>query len=271
VATLRRRISSPSGTIDDSSGPGSSDRIIRIVVAEDQGVDRAGLVLLLGTQPDLQVVGEAVTGMEAVKRCRELQPEVVILDTRMPGMDGLAAIPRLRQAAPQTRILALAERGEARCLVLHPPRPGSEWNLDGEPSCGPVSDCLQLAVARGANGAIRRSADPDDLFRAVRALAAGSQWFESGTASRMVDNALALGLADPARMLSEREREVAGMIAEGQSNKDIARRLGITVPTVKKHVGHILSKLQLQDRLQVGLHLARNPLVLMDPAENVGR
>jgi DNA-binding NarL/FixJ family response regulator len=185
----------------------------------------------------------------------------------MPDMDGINAIPLVAEASPRTRILAFAERGEARCLVLHPPKPGQVWNLDGERGCGPVSDCLQLAVARGAHGAIRRSADPDELFRAVRTLSLGQPWYEPGTASRMVENALALGLAASARSLSEREREVASMIAEGRSNKEIAKGLAISVPTVKKHVGHILTKLGLQDRLQMGLHLARNPMLLMGGAE----
>jgi DNA-binding NarL/FixJ family response regulator len=126
-------------------------------------------------------------------------------------------------------------------------------------------------VPRGAHGAIRRSAEPEELFHALRALADGASWYEPGTAARMVENALALGIADAERSFSLREREVAGLIAEGRSNKEIAGLLRISVPTVKKHVGHILNKLGLQDRLQVGLLLARNPLMLVPPAERSRR
>jgi DNA-binding NarL/FixJ family response regulator len=232
------------------------------VVADDQAIDRKGVLGLLATQPDFRVVAEALSGQEALERCRRLRPDVLLMDVRMPGMDGLSAIPAVRAASPATRIIAVAERGEGRCLALNPPKPGQDWQLESPDLCGLTTDCLQLAVARGALGAIRRSAEPEDLFRAIRAVAAGNAWYELGTASRLLERTLGLRSPAAARGLSAREREVAGLIADGRANKEIARALGISEPTVKKHVGHILGKLGLQDRLQVGLFVARNPLLL---------
>lgn len=233
---------------------------IRILIAEDQHIDRKGLIAILESQRDFEIVGEAVSGKQAAEMCKSLTPDVLILDTRMPDLDGITAIPDVKNASPQTRILAMAERGEGRCLVLNPPRPGKTWQLDDVQGCTPNSDCLQLAVVAGAHGAIRRSATPDDLYRAIRAVAGGHAWYEAGTATRLLERARHQGTDSEA--LSPREMEVAGLIADGYCNKDIARALGITTPTVKKHVGRILTKLGLEDRLQVGLHLARNPLLL---------
>jgi CheY-like chemotaxis protein len=136
-------------------------------LADDQAMDRAGMRKLLEEAPDFRVVGEARSGVEAVELCRSLRPDVLILDTRMPELDGVTAIPLVRAASPGTKVIAVAEHGEARCLVLNPPRPGEAWNLGDGASRTHVTDCLQLAVAQGALGAIRRSAEPEQLYRAV--------------------------------------------------------------------------------------------------------
>ena len=235
---------------------------IRILLADDQAMDRAGLRKLLEAEPDFRVVGEARSGAEAVELCRSLRPDVIILDTRMPELDGVTAIPLVRAASPGTRIIAVAEHGEARCLVLNPPRPGAKWDLSDGGACTHVTDCLQLAVTQGALGAIRRSAEPEQLYRAVRAVAAGNAWYELGTASRLLERALGLNPVQEVRTLSSRERQVAAMIADGRSNKEIASAMGISDRTVKKHVSNILDKLRLQDRLQLGVFVARNPLLL---------
>jgi DNA-binding NarL/FixJ family response regulator len=212
---------------------------------------------MLEDEHDFEVVGEAATVTETIEQCRALKPDVLILSLNLPGQEKGPAIPAIRAELPSLRILALSERGAENCLVLNPP---SRLNGVTAPklACVIGVDCLQLAVTQGAMATLRRSADPEDLFRAVRAVREGHAWYDPTTASGMLN-------ADQrdrgAQLLSERELEVGAMIAEGLSNKEISTALEISEPTVKKHVGHILEKLGLADRLQAGLFLARNPLV----------
>lgn len=233
-----------------------TDPMVRIVVADNLAIDRGGVVNLLEDQSDFDVVGEAASVAETIEQCQALQPDVLVLSLNLTGQDQLAAIPGIRAALPALRIVALAERGSESCLVLNPParkRLPSELKL----LCANGIDCLQLAATQGAMATLRRSADPEELFRAIRAVAAGQAWYDPTTAAGML--AGSAGRQAPA--FSPRELEVAALIAEGQSNKEISSSLGISEPTVKKHVGHILEKLGLADRLQAGLHLARNPLI----------
>ena len=224
-------------------------------------MDRAGLSAMLNAQDDFEVVAEATSTDEAVDRIKRTKPSVVILALRLPTSNGQAALAHIRSQGPSVPILAVAERGEAQCLVLNPPGRGRS-NLPVSPAdhCTTGTDCLELAVAQGANGTIRRTASPEDLFRAIRTVASGLAWYEPKTAQAIMRHALA-GEARRAK-LSDREIEVAELIAGGHSNKEIAQALTISEPTVKKHVGHILAKLKLQDRLQIGLYIARNPLAL---------
>ena len=241
-----------------ASAPGP----IRILVADQQTMDRRGLVSLLNSVADFEVVAEATTAEEAARRCRDNTPSVILLALQLPAPEGSTALSTLRAAAPKTPILAIAERSEGNCMVLNPPRSGRFLPLGEAPHCTSGTDCLQLAVMEGATGTIRRSADPDELFRAIRTVALGQAWYESGTASAIMRHALAYQGSVRRANLSDRETEVAELIADGRSNKEIAQALNISEPTVKKHVGHILGKLRLQDRLQIGLYVARNPLVL---------
>ncbi|HVP37890.1 MAG TPA: response regulator transcription factor [Candidatus Saccharimonadales bacterium] len=237
---------------------------IRVVVADDQLLDRKALLGLLDSQPDFELVGEAGTGEEAVDLCREVRADVLVLSVRLPGLGDISAIGKMRKVAPGTRVLAVSDRGELRCLALNPPRVIKRDGGD-DPRCPQVTDCLELAVAQGAVGAIRRTASPEDLFRAIRAVASGNVWYDLGTASRMLQRSLGLSPGQEAHALSDRELQVANLIADGHSNKDISQTLGISEPTVKKHVGRLLEKLGLDDRLQIGLYVARNPLVLERP------
>ena len=238
-----------------------SPAVIRILVADQQTMDRHGLVSLLNSVDDFEVVAEATTTEEAARRCRDNSPSVILLALQLPAPEGATALSTLRAATPKTPILAIAERSEGQCMVLNPPRAG-RFPLGEAPHCTSGTDCLQLAVMEGATGTIRRSAEPDELFRAIRTVASGQAWYESGTASAIMRHALAYEGSVRRANLSDRETEVAGLIADGRSNKEIAQALTISEPTVKKHVGHILGKLRLQDRLQIGLYVARNPLVL---------
>ena len=236
---------------------------IRLLVADDQAIDRTGLVGMLRTQPDFTVVGEAATTDEAIHACLERRPSLIVLSLALPATRGATALSRLRTQFPDIPVLAVAERGEGHCMVLNPP--SSDRGADSDPNrrCTAGTDCLELAVGEGAAGTIRRTAAPEDLFGAIRAIASGKAWFEAGTAAAIMRHALARSSGEEARRaLSEREIEVSRLIAEGRSNKEIAQALTISEPTVKKHVGHILAKLNLQDRLQVGIFLTRNPRLL---------
>ena len=258
TAGVRRPAARPAGRPSGAPAPVR----IRLVVADQQAIDRGGLVGLLERKPDLEVVGESATIEETIQQCRALAPDVLVLSLNLPAQDSDAAIPAIRAQLPQLRILALSERGADNCLVLNPP--SRRW-LKGIPlgTCPVGIDCLQLAATQGAMATLRRSADPEDLYRAVRAVAKGQAWYDPTTAAGMLSasgpDAAPGGSRRP--LFSDREVQVAALIAEGQSNKEISTSLVISEPTVKKHVGHILEKLGLADRLQAGLYLARNPLL----------
>ena len=238
---------------------GRDEGSLRILVADNLPMDRSGLVAILGTQRDFCVVGEATEIPEIIALCHRLHPSVLILALRLESTAKSSVVALLHAASPQTPILAVAERGEGQCLVLNPP--GSHRiSGGGHAHCATGTDCLQLAARDGASGTIRRSSTPAELFQAIRAVAAGRSWYDSGAATSIIRHSLA-GNGDH-RTLSSRELQVAELIADGRSNKEISSSLGISEPTVKKHVGRILSKLGLQDRLQVGLYVARNPMVL---------
>ncbi|HEY7728910.1 MAG TPA: response regulator transcription factor [Candidatus Eisenbacteria bacterium] len=236
---------------------------IRILVADDQHIDRTGLVGLLRTQPDFRIVGEAMSSAEMVEACRARKPDVLIMSMHLPETGEISALSFVKSASPNTKIIAVGERSEMRCIVLNPPHLKNLPRVQHDPSCSLGTDCLQLAIAYGATGTLRRSAKPEELFAAIRAVASGHVWHDASTASALLQKDL--GTGQPValgRALSARETEVASLISSGRSNKEIADALGISEPTVKKHVGNILGKLGLQDRLQIGLHVARNPLLL---------
>jgi DNA-binding NarL/FixJ family response regulator len=230
---------------------------VRIVVADSQAIDRGGLVGLLEDERDFDVVGEAATVTEAIQQCRALKADVLVLSLNLLGQERGPAIPAIRSELPALKIVALSERGVETCLVLNPP---SRQQSATAPklACAIGVDCLQLAVTQGARATLRRSADPEDLFRAVRAVVEGHAWYDPTTTSGLLSTQQRdRGMG----RLSTRELEVAAMLVEGQSNKEISTTLGISEPTVKKHIGRILEKLGLADRLQAGLFLARNPVV----------
>lgn len=236
---------------------------VRIVVADHQALDRRGLISVLRAERDFEIVGECSTIEETIQTCRAPAPDVLVLTLNLPSQDRDAAIPVILSALPRLRILALSERGAENCLVLNPP--SRRW-LAGIPlgTCPLGIDCLQLAASQGAMATLRRSAEPAELFRAIRAVAKGQRCHDPTTAAGMVSSTGLEGLSVAGRrsLFTDREMQVAALLVEGHSNKEISASLGISQPTVKKHVRHILEKLGLQDRLQAGLFLARNPLLL---------
>ena len=204
---------------------------IRVLVADDQEIVRAGYTALLNTQPDITVVGSAANGAEAVRLCREEQPDVVLMDVRMPTMDGIEA----------TRQLAAEHSGAGpRVLVL------TTFDLDQH-----VYDALNA----GASGFLLKDVTAERLFDAVRVIAAGEALLAPTVTRRLISEFARLRPRQPQqpdllRMLTPRETEVLRLVAEGLSNLEIAERLVVSDETIKTHVSRILAKLGLRDRAQ---------------------
>ncbi len=198
---------------------------VRVLVADDNVLLRAGLVTVLGSDPGLEVVGEAEDGPAAVELTVELHPDVVLMDVEMPGGDGITAIARLRKAAPRVR-----------CLVL------TMFDLD---------DYVLEALRAGAAGFLLKTTEPAALIAAVRSCAAGDTTLGPSVVARLVDSYV--GVAQPApglERLTARELEVLRSMAQGQSNAEIAGELFLAETTVKTHVARILTKLGVRDRVQ---------------------
>jgi DNA-binding NarL/FixJ family response regulator len=206
--------------------------MISVVVADDQGVVRAGCRALLTAEPDIEVIGEAADGASAVRLVRETRPDVVLLDIRMPGIDGIEA----------TRaITADAALAQVRVLIL------TTFEID---------DYVFEAVRAGASGFLVKDAEPEDLVRAVRVVAAGDALLSPGATRRLLAEFASRPerrVATPAslQVLTERERDVLAAIADGASNDEIADRLVISPATVRTHITRVLSKLGARDRAQL--------------------
>jgi DNA-binding NarL/FixJ family response regulator len=219
--------------------------VIRIVVADDHQVVRTGFATLLDTQPDFQVVGTAVNGSEAVRICRELRPDVVLMDVRMPGTDGIEA----------TRQLAEPGEGGPRILIL------TTFDLD---------DYVYDALCAGASGFLLKDVTAERLFEAVRVIAAGDALLAPAVTRRLISefSRIRPRQATPPtamaalRELTPRETEVLRLIAEGLSNPEIAARLVVTEETVKTHVSRVLGKLGLRDRTQAVVTAYESGLVV---------
>jgi DNA-binding NarL/FixJ family response regulator len=204
---------------------------IRVVLADDQALVRAGFRSLLDAQDDIEVVGEASSGDEAVRLASELTPDVVLMDIRMPGMDGLAA----------TRAIAAEERlADVRIVVL------TTFGLD---------EYVFEAIRSGASGFLVKDTEPDELVQAVRVVAGGDALLSPSVtrqllaefASRAKEPIRAAGLEE----LTDREREIVALVGEGLSNQEIAERLFVSPATAKTHVSRAMGKLAARDRAQL--------------------
>lgn len=205
---------------------------IRVLVVDDQRVVRAGLCALLAADPGIDVVGEAEDGVEAIELARELDPEVVLMDVRMPRMDGLAATARLR--GPGT------DAARPRVVML------TTFDLD---------EYVYEALRAGASGFLLKDASEEELVAAVRVVAAGDALLAPSVTRRVIAD---LARRPPARPppdalsdLTPREAEVWSLVARGLSNAEIADRLVVAEQTVKTHVSRVLAKLGLRDRVQL--------------------
>jgi DNA-binding NarL/FixJ family response regulator len=219
------------------------DVAIRVLLADDQPLVRAGLVMLLCAEPDVEVVGEAGDGAEAVELTRRLKPDVVLMDVRMPGMDGVAATRQLTAGPEPT---------EARVLIL------TTYHVD---------EAVYSALRAGASGFLLKDAAPQELLYAVRAVAAGEAWLDPAVARGLLNDLARRpepAAPSPAALaeLTAREQQVLILMAYGLSNAEIARRLVVGDATVKTHVGRVLMKLGLRDRTQAVVAAYQSGLVV---------
>jgi DNA-binding NarL/FixJ family response regulator len=203
--------------------------MIRVLIADDDNLMRAGLVELLTADPAIEIVGQAATGREAIERTRRLAPDVVLMDVRMPDLDGIAATRELSQAVPDTRVLIL-----------------TTFEQD---------DYIFGALRAGASGFLLKRTRPEDLIAAVHTTATGDALLSPSVTRRVIDRMAHQPTPDLAARadlghLTPREREVLSLIARGLSNREIATELVVEESTVRTHVKRILMKLHLRDRVQ---------------------
>ena len=210
---------------------------IRVLLVDDHAVVREGLRNFLALQDGLEIVGEASDGNEAIEQAQRLEPDVILMDLVMPGLDGIGAMRQLRARSPASRVIVLTSFLEDERVLP--------------------------AIQAGAAGYLLKNVAPAELARAIRAAHAGEAIIDPMAAARLVH-----AIADDARprieepeRLTRRERDVLELIARGQSNKRIALELGISEKTVKTHVGHLLAKLGVTDRTQAALMAVEEGLV----------
>jgi DNA-binding NarL/FixJ family response regulator len=210
--------------VSADAGPGR----LRIVLVDDQALVRAGFKMVIDSQPDLQVVGEASDGVGAITEVARVRPDVVVMDVRMPVLDGIEATRRIT-----------AEPGAPKVVVL------TTFDLD---------EHALAAIRAGASGFLLKDAPPEEMLRALRTVHAGDAVIAPSTTRRLLDHLTPLG-ADPraataVAALTDRERDVLLLMAAGDSNTEIAAKLQVAPATVKTHVGRILAKTAARDRVQ---------------------
>ncbi|MBQ0830257.1 response regulator [Streptomyces tagetis] len=205
---------------------------IKVLLVDDHQVVRRGLRTFLEVQDDIEVVGEAADGAEGVERARELRPDVILMDIRMPGMDGVEALRRLRELDHPARVLIVTSFTERRTVVP--------------------------ALRAGAAGYVYKDVDPEALAGAIRSVHAGHILLQPEVAGALLSQEETGSGQGRAGSLTDREREVLGLIADGRSNREIARSLVLSEKTVKTHVSNILMKLDLADRTQAALWAVRH-------------
>ncbi|WP_405592521.1 response regulator [Streptomyces sp. NBC_01190] len=205
---------------------------MRVLLVDDHQVVRRGLRTFLEVQGDIEVVGEAADGAEGVARAQELRPDVILMDVKMPGTDGIEALRLLRETENPARVLIVTSFTEQRTVVP--------------------------ALRAGAAGYVYKDIDPVALADAIRSVHAGHVLLQPEVAGVLLAGDQHGGGTGRGTTLTEREREVLGLIADGRSNREIARALVLSEKTVKTHVSNILMKLDVADRTQAALWAVRN-------------
>ncbi|MEU8523799.1 response regulator transcription factor [Streptomyces sp. NBC_01216] len=211
-----------------------AEKTIRVLLVDDHQVVRRGLRTFLEVQDDIEVVGEAADGADGIERAEELRPDVILMDVRMPGMDGIEALRKLRELANPARVLIVTSFTEQRTVVP--------------------------ALRAGASGYVYKDVDPEALAGAIRSVHAGHVLLQPEVAGALLSQEDAPSGTGRGSTLTEREREVLRLIADGRSNREIARALVLSEKTVKTHVSNILMKLDLADRTQAALWAVRHGL-----------
>lgn len=212
---------------------------IRILIADDHAVVREGLRALIGTEPGMQLVGEAADGLEAVQQARSQKPDVVLLDLVMPRMDGIEAIDRIRDEDPAARILVLTSFAE--------------------------DEKVFSAVKAGALGYLLKDASPQELLQAIREVHEGEPSMQPGIAHKVMRELQRVSNLPPTEEpLTERELQVLQFVAQGLTNQEIADKLVVSERTVRAHVSHILDKLHVANRTQAALHALKEGLAKLD-------
>jgi DNA-binding NarL/FixJ family response regulator len=217
--------------------------MIRVLVADDQALVRAGFTMILAAEPDLEVVGEAADGTDAVRRTLRLQPDVVLMDVRMPRSDGIQATRDIVRSGSPARVVIL-----------------TTFDLD---------EYVWAALKAGASGFLLKDVDPPDLVAAVRAVVRGESLLAPAVTRRLIERFVSRplpGAAPPeAAELTDRELDVLRLLARGLSNAEIGRALFLAEPTVKTHVTRLLRKLGLRDRVQAVVFAYRSGLAEAGP------
>ena len=212
---------------------------IRVLIADDHGVVRQGLRMFLEADPEIEIVGEARDGADALRQAHHYRPDVVLMDLLMPVMDGLTATALIRRELPDTEVIALTS-------VLE-------------------NASVTQAVRAGAAGYLLKDTEAQELRRAIKAAGAGQVQLSPKVVAQLLREATTPIM--PPSALTERESEVLCLLAQGQANKGIARRLGISEETVKTHVAHIFDKLRVSSRTQAALYAVQRGLVTAPLAE----
>jgi DNA-binding NarL/FixJ family response regulator len=220
---------------------------IRVLVADDQAMVRSGFRMLLGNEPDIEVVAEASNGLEAVQKAARFGPTVILMDIRMPDVDGMQATRRIIARDPSARVLIL-----------------TTFDLD---------EYVYEALRAGASGFVLKDDPPEQLIAAVRTVAAGEALLSPSVTRRVIKQFTRVARPSPPKELDEltdREREIFALIADGLSNAEIGERLYISDTTVKTHVTHIFQKLNLRDRVQAVVLAYRTGIAGADSGDRLG-
>jgi DNA-binding NarL/FixJ family response regulator len=214
---------------------------IRVLVADDHALFRRGLEMVLESEPDIEVVGEANDGHEAVRQAIELMPDIVLMDVRMPGGGGIEACQAIKEAAPHLKILMLTISDE--------------------------EDDLYEAIKAGASGYLLKEISIEEVADAIRSVQAGQSLISPSMASKLLNEFASMAkkeeekVSAPRPRLTEREMEVLTLVAQGLNNRDIAKELFISENTVKNHVRNILEKLHLHSRMEAVVYAVREKLL----------